>query len=82
MESKFLQDVYLEFALFLELAGSNVAQTLLNPSNLLIPRNDRKVRDIQLTNQIKFRSRSLRSIEHARVHDFRSKQFSCRQPFN
>ena len=32
MWCKFLQDIYLEyFFLFLELAGSNFAQTLLNP---------------------------------------------------
>ena len=49
---------------------------------LLTPGNDRGVtpRSIDQSNQ--FRSRALRSIEHERVHDFHSKQFSCRQPFN
>ena len=56
MESKFLQDVYLEFALFLELAGSDVVQTLLSPSNLLIRGNDRGVtpHSIDQSNQISF----------------------------
>ena len=32
---------------------------------------------IQLANRIKFGFLSFRSIEHERVHDFHSKQFSC-----
>ena len=43
-------------------------------SYLLIPGNDRQ---IQSANRAKFGSRSFRSIEHERVHDFHSKQFSC-----
>ena len=36
-----------------------------------------ETRQIQVANRIKFGSRSFRSIEYERIHDFYSKQFSC-----
>ena len=53
-----------------------------NPTILLTPGNDRGVTPHSIDQSNQFRSRTLRSIEHERVHDFHSKQFSCRQPFN
>ena len=41
-----------------------------------------ETRKIQLANQIKFGSRSFRSIEQEDVHDFHPKQFSCWQAWN
>ena len=49
---------------------------------LLTPGNDRGVTPHSIDQSNQFRSRALRSIEHERIHDFHSKQFSCRQPFN
>ena len=37
----------------------------------------KETRQIQLGNQIKLSSRSFRSIEDERAHDFHSEQFSC-----
>ena len=44
--------------------------------------NDRGVTPHSIDQSNQFRSRALQSIEHERVHDFHSKQFSCRPPFN
>ena len=43
---------------------------------LLTPGNDRGVTLHSIDQSNQFRSRALRSIEHERVHDFHSKQFS------
>ena len=51
-------------------------------SYLLTPGNDQGVTPHSTDQSDQFRSRAMRSIEHERVHDFHSKQFSCRQPFN
>ena len=49
---------------------------------LLALGNDRGVTPHSIDQSNQFRSRALWSIEHERVHDFHSKQFSCQQPFN
>ena len=49
---------------------------------LLTAGNDRGVTPHSIDQSNQFRSRALRSIEHERVHDFYSKQFSWRQPSN
>ena len=38
MRCKFLQDIYIEYYLFLELAGSNLAQSLLKPFKVILHR--------------------------------------------
>ena len=55
----------------------------MNPGlSLLIPGDDREVTPHSIDQSNQFRSRALGSIEHERVHDFHSKQFSRRQAFN
>ena len=46
------------------------------------PENDRGVMPHSIDQSNQSRSRALRSIQHERVHNFHSKQFSCRQAFN
>ena len=52
----------------------------LTLSILLTPGNDRGVTPHSIDQSSQVCSRALRS-KHERVHDFHSKQFSCRQPF-
>ena len=80
----FLKEVHLHaiFLSCLDQGQSHHSKIEPFPTPCRSPRITKESSHIQLTNQINFLPRAFWSIEHELVHDFHSKHFSCRQPFN